>query len=359
MREQELLSELYLLLQAQLREARVQEAIDDAMVRVIDYGQVMERAAFPRPLVSLVLASVLGLMAGLFAVVGYESANPHVRSKKDAERAAPGAPVLGVIPPVGAGPAIARALNGRIRVGPLPLRGAGRVATDGLVARSDPWHPASEAYRALASTLRGEATAEPGVLVVTSARPDEGKSRLAANLAIALARAGTRTILVDADLRAAELTSLLGSPANPGWPRLLREEIPFGEVVRDMTSGPNGEHPPLHFLPTGPLGPHPAEILGAQATRAFLADLRGRYEAVIIDAPPLQAAFDAATLGGLADGVILVVRSGVTGRESVELAAADLRRARARLAGVVLTDHGQAPALAYPYRAPAADTIDV
>src|SRR5690606_19089496 len=111
----------------------------------------------PRPLVSLVLASVLGLMAGLFAVVGYESANPHVRSRRDAERAAPGVPVLGVIPPIQPGPAIARALDGKVRVGPLPLRGVRRGANDGLVARTDPWHPASEAYRALAATLRGGA----------------------------------------------------------------------------------------------------------------------------------------------------------------------------------------------------------
>src|SRR5690606_10109730 len=100
LRERELLSEIYLLLQGRLREASVQEEIEDAAVRVIDFGIVPERPAFPRPLISLVLASVLGLMAGIFTVVGVETAKPSVRSRRDIERAALGIPVVGTIPPL-------------------------------------------------------------------------------------------------------------------------------------------------------------------------------------------------------------------------------------------------------------------
>jgi len=358
-REQEMLSEMYLLLQARLHEAAVQESIDDAAVRVIDYAQVMERAAFPRPLVSLVLASVLGLMAGLLAIVGYEAANPHVRTRRDAELATPGVPLLGVVPPLGR-VAATRSLNGRVRVGPLQLRGA-REVTDALVARSDPWHPASEAYRAIAGTLFGETGNAPAAIVVTSALPDEGRARLAANLAIALARAGTRTILVDADLRSAEVTRLFGIPTDSGWPRLLLEGAPLDRIIRQLPAddgvspvnatrlssfeGARGEddkpsaRPALDLLPAGTPGPHPAEILGSPLTRSLLAELRSRYTAVVIDTPPLQGAFDAAALGGLVDGTVLVVRSGATGRDAVETAVTDLRRARAHLAGVVLTEH--------------------
>ncbi len=378
-REQELLNQVYVMLRARLREAEVQEAIDDAAVRVVDRAQVMERPAFPRPLVSLVLASVLGLMAGLFAVLSREAANPHVRSRRDAELAAHGVPLLGAVPPLSRGTATHRGLKGRVRVGPLRIRGPGSPGTDALIARSDPWHPASEAYRAIAGTLFGDPAAATGVIVVTSALPDDGRARLSANLAIALARAGTATVLVDADLRAAETTRLFGLPGGPGWPTPLLHGVSIDEILQHVAAGDRspsptparvtgsafstavhdptarttfagnhdgqvGEVPPepgpsLDLLPAGPPGPHPAEILGSPVTRALIADLRDRYAAVIIDAPSLHGAFDAATLGGLADGTVLVVRSGATARDAVELAATNLRRARARLAGVVLTEH--------------------
>jgi polysaccharide biosynthesis transport protein len=311
-RERRLISEIYLTLHARMVEAQVQEAIDDARVRVVDLGVVEDRPVFPRPGISLLLSTLLGLMLGTFAVVAVETTTPFARSRAEAEEAA-GAPVLGVISP----------LPGQHRGKPM----------NPLVTRSDPWHAASEGFRGLALTLLAREPA-PRMVVVASPGREEGRTTVAANLATALAQQGRRVALLDGDLRAGTLHGLFHLTAQPGWASAVVAGAPIEDVVREAEFG--GQEGRLDILPGGVTSSHPVEILVSDRVRTFLAGLRERYDVVVIDTPSLEDGYDAAVLAGLADGVLLVSRSGETRKVELAEAANALRRARGKVLGVVL-----------------------
>jgi polysaccharide biosynthesis transport protein len=313
-RERRLTSEIYVTLHARMAEAQVQEAIDDARVRVVDLGVVEDRPVFPRPEISLVLSTLLGLMLGTFAVVAVETTTPFARSRAEAEEAV-GAPVLGVIPP-------------------LPGQRRGKGPMNALVTRSDPWHAASEGFRGLALTLLARDPA-PRMVVVASPGREEGRTTVAANLATALAQQGRRVALVDGDLRAGSLHGLFHLPAQPGWASAVVAGDPIDAIVREAEFG--GQEGRLDILPGGVTSSHPVEILASNRVRTFLAGLREEYDVVVLDTPSLDDGYDASVLAGFADGVLLVSRSGETRKVELAEAANALRRARGKVLGVVLT----------------------
>jgi capsular exopolysaccharide synthesis family protein len=205
------------------------------------------------------------------------------------------------------------------------------------VTQSEPRNPASEAFRALRTNISfaqdGDA---PQVLVVTSASLGDGKSTSAANLAIALAQQGSRTLLIDADLRQGLLHRSLGGSQEPGLSHLLLGRVTLTEAVRQVAVGEAGV--PLHFLPSGSFPSSPAELLGSERMRQLLEKTRSRYDTVIFDAPPLNLVTDAAVLGRVADATLLVVRTGVTSKDALQEATAQLYRLRIPIAGIILND---------------------
>lgn len=354
-RERRLLGEAYLALQMRLMQTRVQEEIDNASVRQVDFGVIEDRPAFPRPAISLVLSGMLGMMLGLFAVVLAETTNPYARTRREVETAT-GVRVLASVPRRERGSLAGRVLAARpARPGSrggnggigttLPRTPApggkgrkllGRSSAHGaLVLQSDPWHRAAEEYRALALTLI-PAESAPRTLVVTSPGNEEDRGAVAGNLALALAGQGTRTILVDIDVEDASLASRLGTPVGPGWPEIAFQDASFDEVVHEVAVGDG--RTPLHFLRAGEESRHPLEILASAEARSFLSSLAGRYDVVILITRPLGSGHDALVLGARADGVVLVARSGKTGKEALEDSAERFRQAGIELAGVVLDE---------------------
>jgi tyrosine-protein kinase Etk/Wzc len=263
--------------------------------------------------------------------------DPKVRTSQDAIRATGGAPVIGAIPRLW----IASTSNGIGRRGLLAGAVRGRLVESGtrgqLVTFDDPTSPAAEAYRGLRARLAllgsGEA---PRVIVTTSPMPGEGKSVTAANLAIALAQQGIRTLLVDADLRQGSVHRLLGVERTPGLAELLLGTTETEAAVRELASG----RPPLPLavLPCGGSAPNPAELLGSASMRQFLDAARSHYEVIVMDAPPLHAAADAVVLGALADRVLLVARAGTTNKRALADAAAELHRLGIPLEGLVVNE---------------------
>lgn len=337
-RDRKLIGEVYLLLQTQLKEAEVQEAIADSGVRIVDTAIVPEKPEFPKPWINLALGTVLGLMIGLMAVVGKEVMDPHVRSHRDAERAIAGVPLLGMIPaPAGGGHDSPNGRRSRLDRLVSFGRGGGVGPGDhGLVVVRDPWDPTSESYRALGANLASAGlTGADRVLVVTGPAPGAGKSNVAGNLALTLARQGVSTLLVDGDLRRGALHAKFGVDRDPGLAQVLAGEVGSGDAIRRVQ--PSGRGATLDLLPAGHGEAHPAELLGSERLRTLLDELRGHYAVVLLDTPPLSAAADAAVLGGLADAAILVTRSGATRIEELQEAAAKLRRAGVPIGGVVLT----------------------
>ena len=201
-----------------------------------------------------------------------------------------------------------------------------------LVTISDPRSPAREAYRTLRTNLSYYSLDKPlRTLVVTSPAAGEGKSTTIANLAVTMAQSGRRTILVDCDLRRPTLHEVFGLAMTPGLTNMTLDEV--SETPLQQTAVEN-----LWLLSSGTKPPNPADLLGAKRMDQIIADLAGRADIVLFDAPPIMAAADAAILGAKVDGILLVIQAGKTRRDHSERARELLEKARVRIVGVALTN---------------------
>lgn len=204
-----------------------------------------------------------------------------------------------------------------------------------LITLTDPRSPVSEAYRTLRTNLSFYSVDDPvQSLVVTSSATDDGKSSLAANLAVTMAQSGRRTILVDCDLRRPTLHDLFDLNAEPGLTNVILAE--FDGVPLQETGVEN-----LQLLASGPKPPNPADMLGSKRMDALIGELTGQADFVIFDSPPALAVTDAAVLGAKVDGVLLVISAGKTRREHAQRAKESLEKARVRIVGVTLTNAPQ------------------
>lgn len=340
-REQELLKDVYTSLQTQLKDAGVREASTPAVVRRLDAALVPEQPARPRPLLNLALAAVIGSMLAVGIIVVREGVDTRVRTQRDVVSVAAGPPVLGLIPPPEAVPAL-RFLKRTLR---LPAGQDGHASASAhatgprtrLVTQVAPMSPASEAYRALRTSLtRLRARNNVQMVVITSAMPGEGKSTSSANLAVAYAQQGIRTLLIDADLRDGTLHDIFAVRRAPGLSEVLRSLASVPEVVRGVEVGDGAN--PLHLLLAGDAPRNPSELLGSERMREIMAVLKRDYEVILCDAPPANLVTDAAVLGSYADATLLITRSGHTSAQALSHAIAQLRQIDAPLAGIVLTD---------------------
>ncbi len=217
--------------------------------------------------------------------------------------------------------------------------------TNTLVTISNPRSPVAEAYRALRTNLEFSGLDKPlRSMVVTSASPDEGKSTTLANLAVTVAQAGKRVILVDCDLRRPSLHQIFNVRNNMGITDLMRDESLMSNPPLQDTPVPS-----LKLLTSGQLPPNPAELLGSRRMSEIIACLLGQADVVLFDTPPIIAVTDAALLSAKVDGVILVVGAGKTRREHARKAKALLDKVNARLVGTVLNNVRFDSSLQYYY----------
>jgi len=208
----------------------------------------------------------------------------------------------------------------------------GRRYQDKLICSQDPFAPASEAYRTIRSNVQFMSIDRPiKTIMVTSPAPGEGKSFTAANLGIAMAQAGLKTVVVDTDLRRPMLHQIFTVPNAEGLTDLLRSpELTFNSHLQS-TAVDN-----LQVITCGTIPPNPAELLGSQRMGRFLAALNELVDVVVFDSPPAAAVTDAAILSRLVDGVVLVIEAGQTRREIARQAVANLKRAGGNMLGTVL-----------------------
>ncbi|MDH7577582.1 MAG: CpsD/CapB family tyrosine-protein kinase [Bacillota bacterium] len=196
------------------------------------------------------------------------------------------------------------------------------------------WHPKSpfaEAYRTLRTSIHFSSSGQPlQTLLITSAGPSEGKSTTLANLAISMAQAGGRVLVVDADLRKPSQHKIFGALNGAGLTNWLVEGTPLDEVIQET------EVPGLWILPCGPIPPNPSELLGSRRMEDLLKETRARFDTVLFDSPPVVAVTDATVLAPGMDGVVLVIRAKVARIDMTREAKELLEKTGARLIGVVL-----------------------
>jgi non-specific protein-tyrosine kinase len=211
-----------------------------------------------------------------------------------------------------------------------------------LITLTDPRSPAAEAYRTLRTNLTFFAALDRPVetLVVTSAGRGERKSQVLANLAVTMAQGERRTILVDADLRQPGLHDVFDVANDRGLTTMILEE----EALDDPPLLDVGVEN-LLLIPSGPLPPNPADILGSRKMEQAIAAFRERADVILFDAPPVVGVTDAAVLGTKVDGVLLVVSAGRTRREHAQRAKELLERVHVRIIGAVLNEAARGAAM--------------
>jgi capsular exopolysaccharide synthesis family protein len=169
-------------------------------------------------------------------------------------------------------------------------------------------------------------------MVITSPSPQEGKTTTAINLAIAMAEAGGKVLVVDTDMRRPRLHRSFGVPNQLGMSTVILGDSKLEDAIK-RTDVPN-----LDVLTCGPIPPNPSELLHTKRFAQVIEDCKARYDRVILDSPPTSAVTDPAVLGNLADGVILIVKGATTTREAAAHARRQLVSAKCRLLGVIVNE---------------------
>ena len=293
-------------------------------VSVVKSADVPTAPTSPKKKLDLALGLLVGLAVGVGAAVLRETLDTTVKLPADIEELT-GLPMLGVI---GFDPAAAKQ--------PLVVQGEEHSAR-------------AEAFRQLRTNLQFvNVDAAPRSIVVTSAIPEEGKTTTACNLATTLAEAGVRVLLVEADLRRPRIGQYLGLDSTVGVTDVLIGRVAVDDAIQSWADGL------LDVLPGGRRPPNPSEVLASQGMRDLVVDLAGRYDVVLLDAPPLLPVTDAAVMAAISDGTILVARHGHVRREQLHRAIASLAAVDASALGIVLnmmpTKGPDAYAYTYAYR---------
>lgn len=329
-RDKQVNEQILVMLMEKYEEARIKEAGQLGDASVVDRAEEPQEPILPKKRRNLMLGAIAGLLLGVIGAFGLERFRDRITDASDIERISDGVPLLASIP---------RFQNGRASFGrrkQIPVT-AGAGDADGgrrvLVVETDPLSPVSESYRTLRTNILFSRVDDPvRTIVVTSPGPSEGKSTIVANLAVAMAQAGNKTVVVDSDLRRPTVSAMLGGHRGVGLTDVLS-----GKLALEQALTPTKVEE-LFLLGTGPLPPNPSEMLGSRKMRQVIEELSKRFEFVLFDSPPIVPISDAAALGASADGVILVVRSGATMTGGLYKALSLMKAVHTRIIGVVLND---------------------
>jgi capsular exopolysaccharide synthesis family protein len=201
--------------------------------------------------------------------------------------------------------------------------------------------PIGEAYRSLRTNLMfSKDHGQVRSLVLTSNEPGDGKSFTAANLAITLAQLKTSTLLIDADLRRGVLHNTFGVAKEPGFSNYLTDVVPLQSILQE-TQIPN-----LTLISCGSLIPNPSELLGSHQMQRFLDEVRRKFELIVFDTPPLNAATDAVVVGTQVDAAVVVIRAGKTDRDLAKSKLDLFSSVPAKVLGAIL--NGTTADMAHP-----------
>ncbi len=195
----------------------------------------------------------------------------------------------------------------------------------------------SEAFRTLRTALKFSGQ-ETGRIVVSSTEPGDGKTTVLANLAVAFARTGVRSLLIDADMRRPGLTKLMDMRSKAGLTKILQSTTAVDELALELIRPTGVEH--LDVLPSGPRLANPAELLSGPRMSELLSWAEANYDQILIDAPPAVAAADASIIASICDGLILVVRPEKNRRQHVVRAVNGFRGLNVLPLGAVINGVG-------------------
>jgi non-specific protein-tyrosine kinase len=290
-----------------LEGVRLAEAQSTNNVIVVKDATPQYTPVSPKTGLNVMLAAFLGLILAVMAVLARDYFDDALRSPEEVEQAA-GTSIVGLI-----------------------ARIPGAEQPDRLTTFANPRSSTAEAYRILRTNIDFSGVDKPvKTLAVTSSRSEEGKSITVANLAVAIAETGKRVIAIDTDLR------------RPTLHTFFRQSNKRGVTSALISGGMLSEHivstsiPNLRLMPSGPIPPNPAELLGSARMSALIEALKSDTDFIIFDTTPILPVTDALLVAGKCDATLLVARSGVTTSVGLKKAKDQLDQAGMRVLGVVL-----------------------
>ncbi len=321
------------LFRQKLDELQVDAALRTGGAQLVTPAAAPTSPIKPTPVRNAAVALVAGLVLGVALAFLAEYLDDSIKVKDDLERAG-GLATLGLIP---------RVADWKERQRPL------------VVSIDEPKSPAAEAYRALRTSIQFMRLDRPlQTIQVTSPAAAEGKTTTLANLAVTLATAGERVVVVDCDLRRPRIHDFFGLANTVGFTSVLLGDLPMSAALQSV-AGQEG----LTVLASGPIPPNPAELLAGYRAREVLIALQANADIVLLDCPPVLPVTDAAVLAGRVDATVLVATAGTTSRKAVQQACETLRQVQAPLVGAVLNGvgagdgrYGYAYSYAYAYATP-------
>src|SRR5580692_5410812 len=314
---------LYEGLMEKMKESAVSAGLKSNNFRIVDVARVPSGPVEPNIPRNIEFAFVLGLTSGVGLAFLLEGLDNTVRTTEQAQMIS-GLPPLGMIP-LGSRTAREGANAKRMVIA------TSKEAVE-LVTQVRPQSQMAESYRALrTSLLLSHLGAPPKVIMVTSALPREGKSTTSINCAVVLAQKGVRVLLIDCDLRRPSIHKTLGMGPRSGLSNVLTGSVTLKQAITVAPTLPN-----LDVLPAGTPPPNPAELLASTNMRDVLAELRDKYDHIVLDTPPTLSVTDAVVLSPRADAIVLVIRSGSTTKQALRRSRDILMQVNANVSGVLL-----------------------
>jgi non-specific protein-tyrosine kinase len=277
---------------------------------IIEPAQIPYSPISPNVKTNVLLAAAVGFALALGAALLLEYLDDTIKATEDLNK-----------------------LSGLIALGGIGRIGGGKEYKDKLITSQEMFTPTSESYRMIRSNLQFMGVDQPTkTILVTSSVPGEGKSTTATNLAVVMAQADRKTIIIDTDLRRPKIHKVFGIPNLAGLTDLLR--LPAETDITPYLQQTKTEN--LYVMTSGPLPPNPSELLASKRMTNLLKHLREVADVVIFDTPPIMAVTDAIILSRQVDGVALVVHANRTRREVVRQSVQNLNQVGANILGAVL-----------------------
>ena len=306
-RDVESAKQIYETLMQRAKETGVAGELRTSNIRIVDAAQRPRVPATPRLRTNVMFGIFGGLILALGAAFLFEYLDSRIKSPEEV-KACLGVPSLGMLPELG-----------KRSMTEAPLLSAG----------SRPEF--SEAIRALRMNVLFSMPQDGArTLAVTSTGPNEGKTTVATNLAIAFALSGHRVLLMDADMRRPSVHTLFDLNQEPGLSNVLVGDAMASEAVRKTDVAG------LWMMPSGRVPPNPAELLGLQRFEDLLLSLGDQFDTIIMDTPPVMVVSDPSVIANIASGVLFVVGAEMTGRRPARTALEQLERSHARILGAIL-----------------------
>jgi polysaccharide biosynthesis transport protein len=308
----------YKTLLSKLQEIEIAENQTLGNSRIQTHAELPQEALSPKKAQNIAIGGFLGLFLGAATAFLLDGTDKRIKTAEEAKSLLPGYPILGQIPVFD-------------KVRQLPKLGKGGNREPGqLVLTGGTTGVEGESFRMLQTNLQFlNADDSLKVVVVSSSQSGEGKSTVAANLALAVAELGKKVLLVDADMRKPAQHLIWRQTNYEGLSNVLSGQCDQKAAITEI-------QPNLFMLTAGVVPPNPVILIDSVQMSTSIAQWSQDYGLVIIDAPPLTVAADAAILGTQAGGLVFVVRPGVADKESVEYAQEIIAQSKLRVLGMVL-----------------------